>query len=76
MQASRMTFDAIEMRMAEVLPALDVDLNGGTDALTDGLMILRYLFSLRGDTVTSDALGPNPQRTTAQINAYIQSLMP
>jgi hypothetical protein len=28
------------------LPSLDVDLNGTADALTDGLLIVRYLFGL------------------------------
>ena len=75
-EATRTTADLIETRMAQVLSALDVDLNGSTDALSDGLMILRYLFTLRGDAVTVNAIASNAQRDTAQINAYIQSLTP
>jgi len=55
---------------------LDIDANGSVDALTDGLMILRYLFGLRGASVTVNAIGPNATRVlTPDIETYIQSLM-
>jgi hypothetical protein len=56
--------------------ALDVDGNGQRDALTDGVMIVRYLFGLRGAALISGALGPNPTRDASAIEAHIQSLMP
>ena len=57
--------------------SLDVDNNAKTDALTDGLMILRYLFGLRGAPLIAGALGTGAQRTTAAtIEPYIASLMP
>lgn len=57
--------------------ALDVDGNGQVTALTDGLMILRYLFGLRGDSLTLGAMGPGAARnTSALIEAYIGSLLP
>ena len=34
---------------------LDVDGNGQIDALTDGLMIIRYMFGLRGASLTPGA---------------------
>ena len=44
---------------------LDVDGNGGIDALTDGLMLLRAMFGLTGTAVTSNAIGGGaPSRTT------------
>ncbi|MEO8133994.1 MAG: kelch repeat-containing protein [Betaproteobacteria bacterium] len=56
---------------------LDVDGNGQTDALTDGLMIMRYLFGLRGPSVIVNAVGPGATRTTTQaIETFIQGLMP
>ena len=56
---------------------LDIDANGSVDALTDGLIILRYLFNLRGDSLVNGALGDNAMRTnSADVAAYIQSLMP
>ena len=45
---------------------LDVDGNGSKDALTDGLMILRYLFGIRGDLLISDVLGSGATRGTVE----------
>ena len=56
---------------------LDVDGNGTTEALTDELMILRYLFGLRGQSLIGGAIGSGATRTTAAaIETYIQSLLP
>ena len=57
--------------------ALDVDGNGTADALTDGLLILRYLFGLRGNTLIAGAVDPLGIRKTApDIEAYLATLMP
>jgi hypothetical protein len=51
---------------------LDVDGNGSADALTDGILILRYLFDPAGAWSYSDALGSGATRTTrATIRAYL-----
>lgn len=56
---------------------LDVDGNGSYDALSDGLMLLRYLFNLRGSGLIANAIGTGATRTTAaQIEQYIQLLIP
>ena len=34
----------------------DIDGNGSVDALTDGLLLLRYLFGLDGDTLTTGVI--------------------
>jgi hypothetical protein len=61
----------------DIRPVLDVDGNGQVDALTDGLMLIRYLFGLRGPSLTSAATGSGATRTTTlEIETYIQSLMP
>ncbi|MBC6475614.1 MAG: hypothetical protein GDA48_24730 [Hormoscilla sp. GM102CHS1] len=44
---------------------LDVDGNGMADALTDGIMMMRYLFGFGGNAVIDEALGPDATRTTA-----------
>jgi hypothetical protein len=70
---------ALEEYEAGTIPLkiLDIDANGSVDALTDGLIILRYLFNLRGDSLVNGALGDNAMRTnSADVAAYIQSLMP
>jgi hypothetical protein len=54
---------------------LDVDGNGVIDALSDALLILRYAFGSRGDSLTNNAVATNCQRCTAnEIEAYIGSL--
>ena len=56
---------------------LDIDADGNVDALTDGLVILRYLFGLRGQSLINNAISENATRKEAtDIEAYIQSLMP
>ena len=53
---------------------LDIDDDGKTDALTDGLIILRYMFGLSGETLTADVTGSDANRTTPeQIQTYLQS---
>ena len=56
---------------------LDIDDNGSIDALTDGLLILRYLFGLSGDTLTNGVIGSDANRTDSeQIEIYISTLTP
>lgn len=65
------------VHLGDLKPALDVDGNGVADPATDGLMIIRYLFGLRGNSLLAGAVGPGATRTTAgQIEPYIQALMP
>ena len=54
----------------------DVDGNGHIDALTDGLMLVRYMFGLRGAALTDGVIGIGATRTSAEIEAYIRSIMP
>jgi uncharacterized repeat protein (TIGR01451 family) len=56
---------------------LDADDDGNVDALTDGLLILRYLFGLRGPELVANAVSAGAARkTAAQIDAYLQTMMP
>ena len=55
----------------------DIDGNGAVDALTDGLLLLRYLFGLTGDALLASAVAEDATRTSAaDIEAYILSLYP
>jgi hypothetical protein len=50
----------------------DVDANGVVNALTDGLLTLRYEFGFRGATLTNNAVAGNCTRCTpAQIEAFL-----
>lgn len=56
---------------------LDVDGNGQADALTDGLVILRYLFGFRGDTLVNGTVGVGATRVSAtDIETYLVSIVP
>ena len=63
--------------LVDIRPLLDVDGNGQVDALTDGLLVLRYMFGFRGASLIADALrtGAFPG-TAAAIQSQIQSLCP
>jgi hypothetical protein len=57
------------------LAAVDIDGNGTTEPLTDGLLVLRYLFGFSGTALTSGAVGPGCTRCTpAAVLAYLQTL--
>ena len=60
------TASDIERELALVYDASgDIDGDGNVDALTDGLLLLRYLFGLSGDTLTVGVVASNATRTTA-----------
>lgn len=53
----------------------DIDRNGEQDPLTDGLLVLRYLFGFSGDALVSDALGAgatvsDPDLVAAHIDEH------
>ena len=55
--------------------SIDIDGNGSADALTDGLMILRYLFGLRDDVLISGVIASDATLSDASdIAAKIESL--
>jgi hypothetical protein len=67
----------IESRIATLGDLADIDGNGEIDALTDGLLILRYLFGLEGDTLITGVVASDATRTTAvDIEAHLQTLIP
>ena len=55
---------------------LDFDFNGSFDALTDGLIILRYAFGMRGDSLVDGVISEDAMRISAtDVEAYIYSLL-
>ena len=66
----------IAARINDLGDSIDIDGNGTADALTDGLVILRYLFGLRDDVLISDVVASNATLSDAtDISAKIASLM-
>jgi hypothetical protein len=68
---------AIATHIDQIQEGLDVDGNGQADALTDGLLIIRYLFGFQGTGLTEGAVGPDCTRCTAEeIEEYCATLQP
>jgi len=56
---------------------LDVDANGRADALSDGVVILRYLFGFTGPAMVDGVLAPDATRTDpVQIAAFLDQFNP
>ena len=54
---------------------LDIDCSGQAKALTDGLLVLRFLFGFRDEALTAQAVEGN-RTSPADIEAYLESLEP
>ena len=71
------TATEIEPRISVLGELADIDGNGQADALTDGLLVLRYLFGLRDSVLVNGVVSPNGNRvTSAEIQDHMQGLMP
>ena len=67
----------IESRINGLGLLLDVDGNDSLDPLTDGLLILRYLFGIRGTTLIDSVIAPDATRTTSEaIEEYLEKMAP
>jgi hypothetical protein len=66
---------AIESYLMDLGLRLDIDGNGTVGPLTDGLLVLRFLFGFTGATLTNGAVGEGCTRcNSAPIETYLQSL--
>ena len=75
--ATRKDAAAIKTYLDAIRASLDIDGNGSVDALTDGLLVIRYLFGLRGTSLMQGAIAAGATRiTAAQIESYIATLTP
>ena len=54
--------------------ALDLDDDGRVEALSDGLLAIRYLFGFTGDSLVVGAIGVGAMRTEgAEVYAYAEA---
>ena len=66
----------IQERLQSMEHILDIDGNGRIDALTDGLMVIRYMFGFRGSVLVNNAIASDATRTSAlEIETYISQFM-
>ena len=61
------TSEEIESRLNEFYQHADIDRNGNVDALTDGLIILRYLFGLRDNPLIAGVIADDGEITESNI---------
>ncbi len=62
------------IRLNNLRPMLDIDGNGQVDAVTDGVLLLRYLINVRCNALTLNAVGTTPRRpAAAAMEDYIQA---
>jgi hypothetical protein len=75
---SPLTANEVEANVAEAVSSFaDIDGSGHIDALTDSLLLLRYLFNLRGESLVSGAISGDADRSAAaDVEAYILKRMP
>ena len=67
----------IEARISGLGLLLDVDGDSRIDPLSDGLLILRYLFGITGSSLTNGVISQDATRTTPQaIEEYLSRLAP
>jgi len=75
--AGRDSPEAIADYLTEADPELDIDGDGLSQPLTDGLLLIRYLFGFSGESLISGAIGEQAKRNTSgEIERYISDRMP
>jgi len=75
--ASRDASDSIASYLTDADSQLDIDGDGESKPLTDGLLLIRYLFGFSGDSLISGAVGTGATRDTAEaVEAYIKERVP
>ena len=76
-EAGRDSSEAIAGYLTDADSQLDIDGDGESKPLTDGLLLIRYLFGFSGDSLISGAIGSGAERDTAEeVEAYIRARIP
>ncbi len=76
---TRITSEEIETEMQAGIESGILDIDGDSEAkpLTDGLLLLRYLFGFTGNALIDNAISASATRTTApEIEAYLNENLP
>jgi hypothetical protein len=74
---SDMSLEDVELSMQKTMSIADIDDNGEVSALTDGLIVLRYLFDITDNRLTEDAISLDANREAHQsIVDHLEKYMP
>ena len=74
---ARTSVEAISSYLSDADCELDIDGDGQSKALTDGLLLIRFLFGFSGDSLTAGAIGEGAERSAAgDIEKYISDRLP
>lgn len=74
---SNLSATEVGAELEATMAIADIDANGQVDALTDGLLLLRYLFGLNDDSLTDSAIGTGAVRSTTEaVKQYLDDNMP
>ena len=75
--ANRDAPEVIASYLNEADSQLDIDGDSESKPLTDGLLLIRYLFGFSGGSLISGAIGEDAERGTAEeVEAYIEERVP
>ena len=75
--ANRDASEVIASYLTDADTQLDIDGDGESKPLTDGLLLIRYLFGFSGGSLVSGAIGTDATRNTADaVEAYIKERVP
>ena len=75
--SSRGSSELISSYLTDADSQPDIDGDGESKPLTDGLLLIRYLFGLSSDSLISGAIGSGATRDTAEeVEAYIEERVP
>jgi hypothetical protein len=74
---SNLSPSEVETKLNATQAIADIDGNGEVDALTDGILLLRYLFDVSGDSLIDGVISTNATRNTiSAISEYIAQYFP
>ncbi len=74
---STLSTSEVEISLDNSLATLDIDHDGQLGALTDGLLLLRYLFGLEGDELVDQVISTGAIRNSIdEIEQHLERFMP
>ena len=66
---------AVEQNIEQIMHLVDINEDGNFDALTDALILLRYLFGVSGNGLVDEEMLTSNKPSAGSIKAYIESHM-